>query len=166
VRLKLSATASVAELSSQLDHSARADHPVGDVPPTAVAIETKAEGVKYGPHMIGHITAPGFTIEALRPEDQIVPANSEAEWLWQITPQKPQKVRVTARLEAIVDGTPNVIKVFDGDVEVSTTVRQRVAGFVGGNWQWLWTTIAAPLVAYWYASLRKRRKGRSKKKKY
>jgi hypothetical protein len=165
VRLQLSPRLSTQELRSQLDRQARTDHPSVNVPPAAARIETKAEPVKYGPHMVGHISASGCTIEALRPEDQVVPPDSEAEWAWQLTPQKSQKLKVTVRLEAVVDGSPILIRVFDGEVEVRATLRQRVTTFVGGNWQWLWTTIAAPLAAYWLATLRNRRKGRTKKKR-
>lgn len=135
-----------------LDEEARRRHPNDGVPSTEARIETTASTVKYGPFMVGHIEAPGFDVVARRPERQPVVGDKDVEWLWGVTPRKPQTMTVAVRLDALVDGASDVIRVFEGEVVVRGTVRQRVAGFVGENWYWFWPAIAASIVASWYAS--------------
>jgi site-specific recombinase XerD len=40
----------------------------------------------------------------------------------------------------------------------------QAAAFISANWQWLFSTIAAPVVAYWYAALPKKRKNKLRRK--
>ena|SRR4249920_3746837 len=87
-------------------------------------------------------------------------ANAERALQVQLT-----RIATTKCIHAIINKTSAVIGVFEGDVEVHATLRQRAATFVGANWQWLWTTIATPAVEYWYATVRKKRKNEPRKKK-
>jgi hypothetical protein len=46
------------------------------------------------------------------------------------------------------------LKVFEQTIDVKVTLGQRVAAFAEGNWQWLWTTLVAPLGVWLWARRR------------
>ena len=51
---------------------------------------------------------------------------------------------------AVVDNSMAELRSFDQPIVVNVTIGQKVARFVGGNWQWLWAVILAPLATFAY----------------
>lgn len=45
------------------------------------------------------------------------------------------------------------VQTFDRTITVEVTLVQRPAGFVGGNWQWLWTVVVIPAAGIAYSRL-------------
>ena len=109
--------------------------------------------------MEARLTGSGFEIEAITPETQAVARNSVTEWRWEIEPTRTGTRRLHLTLSAIIDvdgaSVPRTIRVFDQTLTIHVTWFDRLSGFVGDNWQWLWTAIVVPL-ALWLWATRKR----------
>ena len=86
------------------------------------------------------------------PQVQAVSQTVMTEWKWEIEPTKvgPQRLHLTLSALLTVNGerTPRVIRSFEHAIEVHVTWRQNLAGFIGQNWQWLWTAILIPVVGW------------------
>jgi len=52
---------------------------------------------------------------------------------------------------------PHTIRTFDRRVMIQVTWAKRLSGFLGQNWQWLWTAILLPLVAWLWGKHNKRK---------
>ena len=111
------------------------------------------------------LTGQGFLIEALTPEVQAVSERTPTMWRWQVTPTKTGTQSLHLSLLAIIevegDDTPFVVRTFSRDIEVNITIQQKVFGFLGNNWKWLWTAIFIPIIGY---LLKKRSEKRKKNK--
>ena len=121
----------------------------------------KREGarVRASDSMEAQLAGTGFAIQAITPAVQLVSREGITEWRWEVEPTRTGVRRLHLTLSAIVDvdgkeGTYTV-RVFERTLEVRVSLRERLTGFVGDNWQWLWTALLIP-VAGWL--LRQRRK--------
>jgi hypothetical protein len=108
--------------------------------------------------MEARLTGVGFRIEAVTPEVQAVTRRQNTEWRWEVEPTGTGTRRLHLTLSALIDveGTesPRTVRTFSQTLEVRVTLLRRLSGFVGENWQWLWTALLIP-VGGWM--LRKRR---------
>lgn len=90
-----------------------------------------------------------FEVTAVTPEEQAISATEPTEWRWSVRPKHGGENTLTLNVTAIfpLEGSSarRSLKMFEQKIEVRVSVGQRLATFVGNNWQWLWTTFLAPL---------------------
>jgi hypothetical protein len=102
--------------------------------------------------MEARLTGAGFKIEAITPETQLVSERGVTEWGWEIESTKTGTQRLHLTLSALIrfqgDKTARTIRTFDRTLNVRVTWFDRVSGFIGGNWQWLWTAILIPVAGF------------------
>jgi hypothetical protein len=105
----------------------------------------------------------GFTITSASPKEQAITTDQTTRWVWAVTPTRSGSRRLYLTLSALVDvagqNTPLVVRSFDRTIVVAITIPQRIAGFVRGNWQWLWATILVPVAGYLWRRGKKRGSG-------
>ena len=121
----------------------------------------KREGarVRASDSMEAQLAGVGFAVQAITPAVQLVSRDAVTEWRWEVEPTETGTRRLHLTLSAIVDvngreGTYTV-RVFERTLEVRVSLRERLTGFVGDNWQWLWTALLIPIVGW---LLRQRRR--------
>jgi hypothetical protein len=120
----------------------------------------EGERVRITDEMEASLTGLGFQIEAITPERQAVSRRDVTRWKWEVVPTKTGVLTLHLTLTGFVDVAgerrPRAIRTFERTLTVRVTWRERVAGFVKDNWQWLWTAIFVP-VALW--AIRRQRSG-------
>ncbi|MFH1625506.1 MAG: hypothetical protein ABID54_10195 [Pseudomonadota bacterium] len=126
--------------------------------------EKVGEKIRISNRMEARLSGPNFAITAITPETQAVSRTEVTEWKWEIKPRITGRHFLHLTLSAILSvesaATPRTIRTFDKVIEVEITWNQKVTGFIGKNWQWLWATIVAPIAGW----LWKRRRSRAKQK--
>jgi hypothetical protein len=122
--------------------------------------ETAGGEVRVSDDMEAKLLSAQFEIKPLGDERKPVSAEDTTEWFWQIKPIETGVLELRITLSAFVrvagEEKKREIKVFSKKLEIRVTWLDRASAFVGGNWQWLWTTIAVPAAAWMIA----RRRGR------
>lgn len=128
MELLLSPSSSVEELRRQI---------------TEAGEKEGAQDIPTANRMEARLTGRGFEIAAISPDVQAISGGETTKWRWDITPTQTDEKEVHLTINALiaVDAwtTPRFIRSYDRTTKVSVTWGQRVAGFVGNNWQWLWT---------------------------
>jgi hypothetical protein len=126
--------------------------------------EREGARIRATNRMEARLTGSGFEIEAITSEVQAVGREGVTEWRWEIEATKTGTRRLHLTLSSIIDvdgsPVPRTIRVFDRTLKIHVTWFDRLSGFIGGNWQWLWTVILVPLVG-WAARNRMRWRLRS-----
>jgi hypothetical protein len=144
VELLLSPSLSVADLQAQLQEKAG----------------TESARVRISNRMEAQLTGRGFTIQAQGPDLQAVTSQQITRWKWDVTPTEHGRQMLHLALSAHIDvagrDTPLVVRTYDREIQVDITVPQRVSGFIGQNWQWLWAAIVVPIAGYLWKRKRKR----------
>ena len=114
--------------------------------------------------MEARLTGGGFRIEALTPERQPVGRSSTTEWRWEVHKTEGGSHALHLTLSALItvegERTPRAVRTFDREIEIQVTLRQRITGFVGDNWQWLWAALIVPLLGLAAGSVKARRNRR------
>ncbi|HEV2951214.1 MAG TPA: hypothetical protein VGZ51_03830, partial [Actinomycetota bacterium] len=109
--------------------------------------------------MEARLTGLGFRIQAISDERQPVGRSGVTRWSWEIEPVEAGSKDLHLTVSAIVNvrGTESTytIQTFERTLAVDVAWSERVSGFVGDNWQWLWTAILIP-VAAWVVQRRRR----------
>jgi hypothetical protein len=99
--------------------------------------------------MEARLTGPGFQITAVSPEEQPITSKGTTEWRWDVkaTTDGKQALHLTLAALFTVEGRDarRAIRTLDRTIEVEVKWSQRIAGFVGNNWKWLWTALVVPL---------------------
>ena len=112
--------------------------------------EREGAQVRVAPLMEARLTGGGFRIEALTPERQPVGRSSTTEWRWEVEGTEGGSHALHLTLSALItvegERTPRAVRTFDREIEIQVTLRQRITGFVGDNWQWLWAALIVPLL--------------------
>ena len=115
--------------------------------------------IKASDEMEANLAGTGFKIEAITPAAQSVSGAGVTEWKWEVEPTKTGTRRLHLSLSAILDleGKESLytVRTFERTLEVQVPLRERLGGFVAGNWQWLWTALLLP-VGGWILSRRRR----------
>lgn len=107
-----------------------------------------------------------FKILKITPEEQIVGSEGVFEWKWEVEPLAPGVHTLYLSLIAhlSVDGVPSrkSVKTFEKKIQVEVSVGQWAWQFYEENWQWLWTFILIPAVAWlgtlWLGKRRRRKR--------
>lgn len=124
--------------------------------------EREGARVRVTEQMEATLTGVGFQIEAITPERQLLSSRDVTRWKWEVEPTRTGVLRLHLTLTALIDvegeRQPRAIRTFERTLTIRVTWQDRVSGFVRGNWQWLWVTIAAPLAAAAWGALRARKR--------
>ncbi len=145
VRLLVSREETIDELQKQIDDA------VGD-----------KEGVtiRVSDVMVASLTGLDFDIERTSDARQPVASTGVTMWGWSVEPTESGTRSLHLTLTALldVDGKEETytVKTFDRTWTVVVPWPDRVTGFAGENWQWLWTAIFLPLAAIVWRRLRQR----------
>ncbi len=149
IELRLSPSAEVQELTAQIRESG------------AVGQIESAEQIPTSAVMQARLTGQDFKIEARSDERQAVSRKDPTIWRWDIEPTEPGEKRLHLTLSALVkvegESASRQIESFDRAIPVTVPLGQRLSGFVGNNWQWLWTVIALPVVVWVWRTWKTRR---------
>lgn len=154
VYLLLSPTASVADLQKGLESRIQGNQPL------------EGAQIKIAERMQASLTGAGFEVSPRGPQTQLVSQSEPTEWRWNVTPKQTGALQLQLDVYALLipkDGTPlpRKIRTFSRPINVKVTFSQRIAGFVSGNWQWLWATFLVPLAGWFWAHRRRRKKRRA-----
>lgn len=112
--------------------------------------------------VVARLAGAGFDVKAGVGSDrpQAVKADGVNYWEWDVTALAPGKHELHLTVSSIVrvEGTEaeDQILSLDEPIDIEVTWSQRVSGFLGSNWQWLWTVVVIPAGGY---LITKRRKG-------
>ncbi|MDN7673373.1 ornithine cyclodeaminase [Burkholderia oklahomensis] len=107
--------------------------------------------IQISDRMTAQLTADpdDFVVDPKGDQEQAVGTVSPVIWSWTITPNHWGRHTLQLVLKALVtmDGqpTPIVLTTLDKSIQVTVTPFGRVKRFFAGNWQWIWTTLLAPL---------------------
>jgi len=75
----------------------------------------------------------------------MVSGEANTGWQRDVAPQNAGTGQHHLTLSAIVTvnkgSLPHAIRTFDREITVQVTCGQRLSGFVGTNWQWLWSRL-------------------------
>jgi hypothetical protein len=116
--------------------------------------------IRVSDQMEARLTGAKFKIQEVTPALQAVSGQGVTEWKWDIEPTEAGTHSLHLTLSAIIQvrGSDRVfpVRTFDQELPVRVTFLSRVSGFVEDNWQWLWTAILIPLLA-WFLSKRKQK---------
>jgi hypothetical protein len=98
-----------------------------------------------------------FTINPPGPTEQLIEKTNPTTWTWDVTPLRPgTHVLHLITWKVYKTGKKSVSK--DKVIVVEANVTGSITGFVGRNWQWLWTVIVFPTLGYlWHRAERKKR---------
>ena len=111
--------------------------------------------------MEAHLSGTGFKVESITPERQAVSQIERTEWRWQVEPTRTGVLHLQLTLSANLDvagrSVPRMIRTFEQRIAVEVAWTQRTKVFLAGNWQWLWTAILIPLLAWGYRILQRTR---------
>jgi hypothetical protein len=153
LKLTLSPSASVGELTQRLRESGATGKIVSE------------QQIVTAKRMQARLTGSEFEIEATSPETQAITFSQPTDWTWDVTPTEEGDsvldLTVTALIHVEGETTPRQIRSFSKLVTVNVTVGQRISGFVGTNWQWLWTAILVPVGVWGWEKWKDRREQRS-----
>jgi hypothetical protein len=124
--------------------------------------ETEGARVRVSSLVEARLTGSGFTIEALTSERQPVSPGSDAEWRWEIEGAEGGRHRLHLTVSALIsvrgERTVRAIRTLDRTIDIHVTWGQRISGFIGGNWQWIWAAILVPLAGVLWGAWRRRRR--------
>ena len=121
--------------------------------------EREGAQIRASDSMEATLTGAGFAIEPVTPSVQLVSDEAVTEWKWEVEPMRAGVRRLHLTLSALIDVAgrerPYTVRTFERTLAVRVSLGDRVAGFVGDNWQWLWTTLLIP-VGGWALQRRRR----------
>jgi hypothetical protein len=124
--------------------------------------EREGARIRVAPLMEARLTGSGFRVEALTPEIQPVGRRTDTEWSWEVEGTEGGSQRLHLSLAALItvegERTPRAVRTFDREIEVNVTVNQRITGFIGHNWQWLWAALVVPLLGLAAGLVKSRRR--------
>ena len=125
--------------------------------------KTEGHQIKVSDVMIATLTGLDFDIERTSDARQPVASTGVTMWGWSVEPTEPGTRSLHLTISALikVDGKEETytVETFDRSWTVVVPWPDRVTGFAGENWQWLWTAILLPLVAFVWRRLRMRQRG-------
>ena len=148
VRLLVSRDETIEELQEQIDDA------VGEI---------EGATIKVSDVMIASLTGLDFDIERTSDARQPVLSTGATMWGWSVEPTESGTRSLHLTLTALLDVNGKeetfTVKTFDRTWTVVVPWPDRVTGFAGENWQWLWTAIFLPLAAIVWRRLRMRQRG-------
>jgi hypothetical protein len=111
------------------------------------------------------LTGQDFEITAITPEEQPVDSKTTT-WEWEVRPKSSGSYPLHLSIDAVVTIGPNslrkTVQTLERLVVVHVSIYQSARQFVSGNWQWLWTTVAAPIGGVMWAMWRRKTKRKSR----
>lgn len=112
--------------------------------------EPQIEKIIVGTFMKVYLTGDNFDIESHSSEEQIVPEEGFAQWLWDVIPLEsgPQRLllRVTVRIILPDLEEQYDLPVLERDIEVEINRLWTIGHFFEIHWKWLIGAIAGPII--------------------
>lgn len=156
VQLKLSPSFSIDELEEKITEPGKKEG-------ASIPFSRRVEAHLTGSDEFFKITALGTEL----PRE--VKPGRVCEWSWAVTPTQSGTQRLFLTIDAVVaiDGkdAASYVKIFSRTIKVRVTLGQRVASFVGNNWQWLWTVGLVPLGGWLLSRVRRKRHGQNEEER-
>jgi hypothetical protein len=126
----------------------------------AAAGKREGESIKVSSRMEARLSGPNFQITAITPEEQAIGTVDTVEWKWEIKPVSTGSQNLHLTLTALInvegEATRRAIRTFDRKITVIVTPGQRLSGFLGKNWQWMWAALLIPVLGWlWKRAKRK-----------
>lgn len=136
IQLKLSLKTSIDELERMIEATG----------------EKRGERIKVSDRMEAQLDSSDFAIIPIGDKIQAVSRNDITKWEWEVKPISEGRhfLHLTVSVLLLVENTstPKAVCTFDKMIEVQVTGLQRVGMFFEKNWQWVWTVIFVPIVAW------------------
>lgn len=111
-----------------------------------------------------------FKVVPARPEIQNLRGEERTQWLWRVTPLEwgPQELDLTVSAIYQVDGRDGKrpVRVFAHKIQVDITTWEQGKWFAKNNWQWAWTALLVPVLAWVWALVRSARRRRLASSEY
>jgi len=108
--------------------------------------------IRVSSRMQARLVGEDIDVVAMSPEVQAVGGSKGTEWKWSLSPKREGLHRVYATVAAVVQiedkETPLVLQTYDKTIIVRTNAIQEAKEFASKNWQWAWTALFVPLIAY------------------
>jgi hypothetical protein len=118
--------------------------------------------IRISNFMEATLSGSDFHITAITPARQVISADEDTEWKWEIKPRRTGINNLHLVLNALftIEGRDRfrTVKSFDKTIEVKVTLAQTLMGFFKENWKWLWTTLLAPAALILWGKLRKKKR--------
>jgi len=140
VELLVSPSQSIAELTAQLR--------------TRAKVPIESDRVQVSNVMEATLTgSPGLTIQPAGGNSVRAVPSEGTNWVWIVTPTEYDNPQVLdlilfAYIKVEANDRPYVVETFHRTIKVQITLREKVAAFVGHNYQWLWTVLIVPFAGY------------------
>jgi tetratricopeptide (TPR) repeat protein len=123
-----------------------------------VASGVEGATVKVTPTMEAHLVGQAFEITPITPELQAVSAAGTTEWQWQVssTQAGTQSLHLALDARVSIDGsnTEYSIRQFDKTIRITVSWWRRAEDFVGNHFEWLWTVLLLPILAFVWKKFR------------
>jgi hypothetical protein len=124
--------------------------------------------VHYSPRMQAELRGQAFAITPRTPEeDRGVSGAEPTVWRWEVTPKEIGTHVLALTISAVIPVNGEAVRkaypVLDRRIEVKSKWAERMAGFVGDNWQWLLGTLLIPAFVYWWKNRKRNRGARARR---
>lgn len=151
------------ELKDEQVNTAEVEQAIEEIRNLTISGRLLTEKVRLANRMKATLVGPGFEIQPLTPEVQAVGARNITKWSWNVTPTKRKKQTLTIRLDALIRlndaDSPEEIKSFNRDIEVTVSLPKYLLSVYRRNWQWFWSTLLIPIgIAIWRIIRKKSKK--------
>lgn len=95
-------------------------------------------------------------IEPQTPGEQVIRRDRPTTWEWKVTPHEPGEHRLDLEMYAIYEQGRTSVRTFHEVLSVEADRKGRLVKSFRENWEWVWTLLLVPAVAW----IQKRRRGR------
>lgn len=102
--------------------------------------------------VIANLESTGLNIKPITSIKQPLALSEPTEWLWSVEPESPGHYTLFLSISAVVkvdgDKETRQIKTFTKSLEVEITPKQWLKKWFDKNWQWAWSALLIPVVAF------------------
>lgn len=133
--------------------------------------EKKGYRIRIANDMQANLWGRGFQCKAIMPQEQVISSSNTTYWKWNVQAIKGGKQSLHLTLSIILyinqHATQYAIKTFEHEINVQVTWRKQLAMFMGSYWQWIFTVMLIPTVAWstrFWTKMRLRAKSNALKK--
>ncbi len=114
--------------------------------------KVQIEGIGAGPNMRMrvHLQGDDFNINPIEPETHDALLKQLNRWSWAISPKTSGDLPLHLTVEVLPVEGDFAVKTYDGIIHVKVSLWEWLKDFIANNWKWLWTTIAGPLLVWWW----------------
>lgn len=133
--------------------------------------EKEGYRIRIANDMQAYLWGRGFQCKAIMPQEQVVSSSNTTHWKWDVQAIKGGTQSLHLTLSTILyinqHATQYAIKTFEREINVQVTWRKQLALFMSSYWQWIFTVMLIPTVAWstrFWTRMRLRAKSNALKK--